>query len=147
MHDAGAVDRGQRRGNADRELFKICRQQWAAFGDELRQRPAFDELGDKIRLLGVGRRVEHLGGAHPGHPAGRFRLQPETQPELIVVGHVGTDHLDGDQPAVSATPEVDGSHSALAEPAKQGVGAKLVGVTRTQRESLRVHGRIRRCHC
>ncbi len=147
MHDAGAVDRGQGRGNADRELFKVRRRQRADLGDELRQRPTLDELGDQIRLFGIGCGVEYLGGAHPGHPAGRFGLQPETRPELVVVGHVGADHLDGDQPVGFAASEVDGSHSALAERAQQGVGTELAWVVRTQRGHLCVQGRIRRRHC
>ncbi len=102
MYEPGAVDRGERGGDADGQPFQVAGTQRAAGEHGMGQRQPVDVLGDQVgRAIRRVDDLEHLRGAEPGDPAGHVGLAQEPLPELRQPGQVGPNHLDRDQAQVA----------------------------------------------
>src|SRR5690606_21803273 len=96
VDDAGAVDRGERRGDPHGQAVQGAAGHRPVGLDGLGQVGAGDVLGDDEERLALQAGVEHAGGGEPGDAAGGGDLPGETAPEVLVVGEVGVDQFHRD---------------------------------------------------
>ncbi len=147
MHDAGAMDGGQRRGHPHRDSLQSRQHQRPTRGDDVVQADPVDVLRDQVRRVGAGICVEHLCGTEGCDAASRRDLVGEACPELRIGREVFFDHLDGHRTAGFVLAEVHHAHAADAEPTDDPVPADPGGVpwlewhdpTRSIRCRLRSH--------
>jgi hypothetical protein len=137
VDDAGAVDRGQRRGHADAERVQPGARKRAGLADDLGQGRPIDVFDYQVRRIVVGIGVEDLGGAERRDVLGPLDLAPEAQPELLAVEQMVADDFERDLGVVRRLCEVDGAHPALAKAAEQPVAGDLLWLTRPQRRHTR----------
>jgi hypothetical protein len=110
------VDRGQRRRHPDGEPLQVRGGQRAAGRHHPVQPDAVDVLGDQVGDRPVEVRVEHSGGAEPGHPPGRPHLAPKSVEEGRVAGQLGADDLDRHPRSGRPAGQVNGAHPAATQP-------------------------------
>jgi hypothetical protein len=130
---SGAVDRGQRGGDADGQVLQAGAAHRPAVPDEFIEVRAVDELRDDEERLALELRVEHRSGAEAPDPAGRLDLAAEAVAERLVVGQVRIDHLDRGMLAGLGLGKIDGAHPAAAQAADDLIAAETLRIALPQR--------------
>jgi hypothetical protein len=128
MDHTGAVDRGQRGGDAHRRTVQVCQGQRPVLMHHVGEIRPVDVLHHQVRRIVVGIGVQYLGGAERRHLAGPVDLAAEAPPEPVVAGVLGADHLDRHRPPARILREVHGAHAALAQTADERVRTQPGGV-------------------
>ncbi|GAA3104157.1 hypothetical protein GCM10017687_14370 [Streptomyces echinatus] len=135
MHHSGAVDVAQGLGEAGGEFAEPVRRERAVPADVGAEVLAGDVDGGHPGAGRVGVRVHHGGREGAADLAGGGHLAAEPDAELVVVGVLGVDDLDGEPAAGGGAGEVDHPHAAAAEAVVDPVAADLRRVRVAQRHS------------
>ena len=109
---------------------------------ERRQRPAFDELHDEVRLSALARAaVVDLGDAVVLHARERLTLLLEARDDRLAV-HAELDELERrlDAHGRRALDAIDGAHAALAKHAEHAPRPDRFWVVASRQRAQRVHG-------
>ena len=115
VHQAAAVHRAQRVGQAGREPPDGVLGQRAVPADHVGQRRAGNVGGGQPGRVVVDPRADHRRGVHAADQAGRRDLLAEPAQELGIAGQLRVHDLDRDRPAAGGEAEVDAAHAARAE--------------------------------
>ncbi|GAA3111280.1 hypothetical protein GCM10020254_66790 [Streptomyces goshikiensis] len=119
MHDPRLVHGDQPLGERGADGGDLRGRQRALLGDLVVQGWAGHVLGGEPGPLGLQVGGHQARGAPAADPPGGGHLAREPRAELLVLGQVGPDHLQGDALAAPVRAQVDHAHPAGAEPAVQ----------------------------
>jgi hypothetical protein len=136
VHDAGAVDGGERGHRADRQPVQVGAGPGALAGHELAQRRAGDVLADDVGPVAVHVGRQHLGRAEAGDTLEERELADEAGAGVGAGQHRGVQELDRDL-VVPGPAEVHHALAAGAQPGGDLVPAQPSGIGRAQRKSHR----------
>jgi hypothetical protein len=129
MDDPLRVRGRERRGDLLREVDGLHRRQRSAAGQELRERPPFDELHHDVLPVAVCAGVVDADDVRLVQAGRRLGLAPEPSHEAGVARELREQDLDRDRPAEDRVEaSVDLGHPALADPSLDAVAVADHGI-------------------
>ena len=116
VHHPGAMDRDQRLGQPRGDVPQTVRPQRPLPVYGLLQRRPRQVLRREPRPRGIRIGIDHGGRERPADLPNRLDLAPEPRPEAGIVGELGPDHLQRDEPPARRPRQVNGPHRTAAQP-------------------------------